>query len=524
MMTAPIMANGYLLSELLKGICDHDLVTQHQVSGLNLDSNKLRAGDLFLACAGSRSHGLLHAEQAVKKGAAAIVYELSDQLPVRAELVAALARLQGLSIPVIEVHELHNKLGLIAERFYGNPSHAFNMVGITGTNGKTSCSHFLAQILTTSKVPCGVIGTLGNGIFGKLVASTHTTPDAITLHSLFADMRDAGVEYVSMEVSSHGLEQGRVSGVQFQTAVFTNLTRDHLDYHGDMQAYAQSKRSLFEQPGLQYAVINADDEFGRELLAGLPDDVQSVAYSLSDASNAESAELRDSVMHLGCVQASDLHFSRDGMRMQVTTPWGDGGLSCKLIGRFNASNILAVLVTVLLSGMRLQDALESIRDLQSVPGRMQLLEKVTGFPLTVIDYAHTPDALQHVLEALRTHCKGQLWCVFGCGGDRDRGKRPLMGAIVEKHADQIILTDDNPRTENSADIIEDIRNGLQDPDKAYVEPDRRLAIIYALKNARPDDVVLIAGKGHEDYQITGKQRLPFSDAEVVSDVFARSRQ
>lgn len=513
----------YSLTSLLAGLAEHDIVAVCEVSGLSMNSNDIRQGDLFVACAGRRSHGLRYAQKAVASGAVAVAYEMLSDEDLQGELGEILVLLQGMNIPLVAVRELNYKAGVIAERFYGKPSQAMHVVGITGTNGKTSCSHFLASLLSTSDIACGVIGTLGNGRYGQLQSSTHTTPDTISLHRLFADMRDEGLQYVSMEVSSHGLEQGRISGVAFDTAVFTNLSRDHLDYHGDMESYARSKQMLFEQPDLRYAVINADDSFGREILTSLPDTVQSVAYSLSDQGNAEASELRNSIMHLGCVQGSDLHFSPDGMSMQISSPWGDGELKCPLFGRFNASNVLAVLTTALLTGMRLPEALQGIQQLQSVPGRMQHVDAVSGQPLVVVDYAHTPDALQHVLEALRVHCQGRLWCVFGCGGDRDRGKRPLMGSIAEQFADEIILTDDNPRSEYSMAIIEDIRGGIQKIENLHIETDRRTAIAYAIEHAADKDVVLVAGKGHENYQLVGTERLPFNDVDVITELLGAAQ-
>lgn len=513
----------YPLVSLLAGLAEHDIVATCEVSGLSMNSSDIQKGDLFVACAGRQSHGLRYAKKAIANGAIAIAYEMLSEEDLQGELGEILVLLQGMNVPLVAVRELNYKAGVIAERFYGKPSQAMHVVGITGTNGKTSCSHFLASLLTSSDHACGVIGTLGNGRYGQLQSSTHTTPNAISLHKLFADMRDEGVQYVSMEVSSHGLEQGRVSGVAFDTAVFTNLSRDHLDYHGDMESYARSKQMLFEQPGLRYAVVNADDNFGREILASLPDTVQSVAYSLSDQGNAEAIELRNSVMHLGCVQGSDLHFTQNGMSMQISSPWGDGELKSPLFGRFNASNVLAVLAAVLLTGMRLPVALQGIQCLHSVPGRMQHIDAANSQPLFVVDYAHTPDALQHVLEALRVHCQGRLWCVFGCGGDRDRGKRPLMGSIAEQLADEVILTDDNPRNEDSAAIIEDIRAGIQKIENLHIESDRRAAIAYAIEHATAKDVVLVAGKGHEDYQIVGAERLPFNDVDVIAELLGAAQ-
>ena len=362
------------------------------------------------------------------------------------------------------------------------------------------------------------MGTLGNGLCGALEPATHTTPDAITTHRFLADMRDRDVSEVVMEVSSHGLAQGRVNGVRFDTAIFTNLSRDHLDYHKDMASYGQSKKKLMTMPGLRYAVVNADDEFGREILETLPDTVQSVAYSLSDAMNADAAVLRSSLMHLGCVQGSDLTFTDKGLSMHVSSPWGDTVIQSALYGRFNAENLLAVLSAALLSGMRLDDVATEIEKLSSVAGRMERVAGAVNQPTVIVDYAHTPDALQQVLEAVRSHTEKKIWCVFGCGGDRDTGKRPLMGKIADEYADEIVLTNDNPRSESADEIIQQICTAITREKHLYIEQDRAKAITYAVTHAKRGDVVVIAGKGHEDYQLVGDERIAFSDVDTARKV------
>jgi len=520
MMTAFMpQSYGYPLDELLTGFVsdEADLTEGYEVTGLALSSQDTSQGDLFIACRGEQHHGLEYVVDAINNGAVAIVYETPYDMK-------GLEQLSVYDIPMIAVSGLSSKVGYIADRFYARPSQSMKVVGITGTNGKTSCSHFLAQLFAQNDNRVALLGTLGNGLFGKLQPSTHTTPNAIFVQQFLARMLEQSVVDVVMEVSSHGIEQGRVNGVTFNTAVFTNLSRDHLDYHGSMENYGRSKARLFQMPGLRYAVINADDDFGRKLLETLPDTVQSVAYSLSDAMNADATVQRNNLMHLGCVQGSDLKYTDEGLSMHISSPWGDMELHSQLYGRFNAENILAVLATALINGIRIADAVESISQLTNVAGRMERVDTAATQPLVVVDYAHTPDALQQALQSLRMHGTGRLWCVFGCGGDRDTGKRPLMGRVADEHADDIVLTDDNPRSEASAEILKQIKAGIKRDTNLYIESDRERAIEYALQHARRDDVVLIAGKGHENYQLVGEQRLPFSDVNVAQRILAGGGQ
>jgi len=484
-----------MLSELLAGVAD--VATDVKVGGLALDSRRVKEGDLFIALSGTQTQGHLYIEAAINAGAVAVLFDSSV-----ASQVASLA------VPAIAINDLTHTVGSIAERFFGEPSRELFIVGVTGTNGKTSCSHFLAQALQDDSRHAAVIGTLGNGLIDRLATASHTTPDAVTLHGMMHDLLNQGTQSLVMEVSSHGLEQGRVSGVNFDVAVFTNLSRDHLDYHGDMASYGQAKARLFDLPGLRYAVINGDDEFGCELLATMPASVETVVYSLGDA-QFEQPCLRGEIAHLG----------RDGMTLKVAGPWGESILHAKLLGRFNASNLLAVLATLLLKGMVLDDAIAKLAQLQTVPGRVERFGGEGKQPLVVVDYAHTPDALQQVLVTLREHCAAQLWCVFGCGGDRDKGKRPEMGAIAAEFADQIVVTDDNPRHEDADAIVSDIMSGI-DVDHVVVMRDRAAAIKHAVQSAGSGDVVLVAGKGHEDYQQVGDKRLPFSDVAQVQQALA----
>ncbi len=487
MASVNIMKLSELLQELVDGV-DVDVC----VSGLQLDSRKVVAGDLFIALSGTCQQGHQFVAAAIKAGAVAVLVD---------ESVAS--ELTDIAVPCVAVPELRNRVGLIAERFFGFASQQMFVIGVTGTNGKTSCSHFIAQVLASETVPVAVIGTLGNGLVGKLQLATHTTPDAISLHRLIREFVDAGVKYLVMEVSSHGLDQGRVAGVSFDLAVFTNLSRDHLDYHVDMESYGRAKARLFDMPGLRYVVINADDEFGRRLLLSLPASVEALAFTLVDG-RAEENTVRGELISQG----------HDGLLLDVQTPWGSGRFHSELLGQFNACNLLAVLSTVLLSGMGVDKALQKISQLKTVPGRVERFGGVAGQPLVVVDYAHTPDALEQVLLSLRQHCAAQLWCVFGCGGERDKGKRPQMGIIATQYADHVLLTDDNPRNENPDAIIADIISAVQS-NQVMVLRDRAEAIRFAVTRAAANDVVLVAGKGHEDYQLIGEQKIPFSDASHV---------
>ncbi len=496
MMAARGLPEGLPLSSLLGGKVR--LPVDPLVTGVALDSRRVCPGTLFLALRGGRLDGGAFIDAAIEAGAVAVVRE--------APADAGVSMRHG--VPVVPMAGLRWHAGEIAARFYGEPSRDLRVVGITGTNGKTSCAHFLAQTLAAEGRPVGVIGTLGNGLFGDLAPATHTTPDAVTLQSLLARLRESGAREVVMEVSSHGLDQGRVHGVRFHTALFTNLSRDHLDYHPDMAHYGRAKRRLFTLPGLRHAVINADDPFGRELIRSLPEGLQVWGYTL---------EGRDGAPLM--VSGEALRLMPEGIRMRVRTPAGEGVVTSPLLGRFNAANLLAVLTALLAQDVPLERAIERLARLSPVPGRMERFgggEK----PLVVVDYAHTPDALEQVLRTLREHGR-RLWCVFGCGGDRDRGKRPQMGAVAARHADRVILTDDNPRNEAPAAIVADIQRGIPAASAAVSVCHRREAAIeQAIREADAGDVVVIAGKGHEACQLVGDEKRPFSDREVVRRVLA----
>ena len=505
MMTAELLTAEHTLARLLQGIKGVTVLRDITVSGLALDSRKVQAGDLFLAVAGTRVHGLDHARQAIALGAAAVAWEPVADNTSLAEAAALLP------VPVVAVPDLGHTVGVIADRFYGHPSRGLFTIGVTGTDGKTSCCHFIAQALNTADRRCGVIGTLGYGLYGELSPASHTTPDALTVQRSLSSMQQQGARCVVSEVSSHAMDQGRVRGVMFDLAVLTNLTRDHLDYHGNVEAYADAKRRLFNSEGLRYAVINADDSFGSALLDAIPPGVAPVAYRLEGEPFRTRFPAQWVIGH-------NLQFDANGLRMDVMTPWGSGTLQCGLLGRFNASNLLATLASLCVSGLPFAEVMRRLAATRTVPGRMERFDMGEGRPLVVVDYAHTPGALEAALQSLRAHCSGSLWCVFGAGGDRDHGKRPLMGAVAERFADRVVLTDDNPRTEDAQGIIEDICSGLKQPGSVHIEHDRGAAIARAVQQAKANDIVLIAGKGHETVQLLGTKSVPFSDRERVMTI------
>lgn len=451
---------------------------------LTLDSRKVRPGDLFLAVPGLAQDGRAHIADAIARGAAAVAYEAEGSAAMTAQ-----------SAELVPIRGLAGQLSAIAGRFYGEPSRGLRLVGVTGTNGKTSVSQLLAQALDLLGERCGIVGTLGTGFYDALQSGRHTTPDPVAVQATLADLKQAGARAVAMEVSSHGLDQGRVAALDFDVAVYTNLSRDHLDYHGSMEAYGAAKAKLFAWPELKCRVINLDDDFGRQL-ASEERESRLIGYSLSDAD-----------AYLYCREAS---FDDHGVRARLVTPQGEGHLRSPLLGRFNLSNLLAVVGALLGLDYPLDEILRVLPQLQGPVGRMQRFGG-EQLPLVVVDYAHTPDALEKVLEALRPHVTGRLLCLFGCGGDRDRGKRPLMAAVAERLADAVLVTDDNPRTEDPAQILADIRAGFAKPEVVEFVHGRGEAIARLIAAARVGDVVLLAGKGHEDYQEIAGVRHAFSD-------------
>ncbi len=465
-------------------------------AGLTADSRRVRPGDVFLAYPGKSHDGRHHIADAVAAGASAVVWEPDGYgWPDR------------FTLPNLALPGLKAAAAALAAAWYGEPSGQLWMVGITGTNGKTSVSHWLGQAFTAVGRPTAILGTLGNGMPDALDPASHTTPDAVSLQALLARYRDAGAWGVAMEVSSHGLDQGRVDEVRFDVGVLTNLSRDHLDYHGDMESYAQAKARLFGWTGLRWAVLNTDDEFGRALSGRLQgSDVQLLGYGLDAGAD---------------VRGEDLRLSANGLQMRITTPWGAAELASPLMGEFNAYNLLAALSALLASEMPFQDAMTQLSRVRAVAGRMQALGGGAGQPLVVVDYAHTPDALEKTLLALKPITPERLVCVFGAGGGRDRGKRALMGGVAASLADQAIVTSDNPRNEDPAEIIADILAGMPPGQTAIVE--RSEAIATAIREAGEGDIVLIAGKGHEDYQEVRGVRHPFSDVRAAETALGLMR-
>jgi UDP-N-acetylmuramoyl-L-alanyl-D-glutamate--2,6-diaminopimelate ligase len=508
-MNVESLPNWRPLKALLGGLAD--VPERLEVSDITQDSRRVTPGAAFLACKGRTHHGLAFAEDAAAAGARAILWEPAAGVTPPPLDAAILVR---------AVPNLSAQLGFIADRFFDAPSASLTLAGITGTNGKTTCAWLLAQALQYCGRRAAYIGTLGAGTPSALDALAHTTPDALTLHRLLAQLRSTGFDSVAMEVSSHALDQNRCAGVRFHTAVFTNLTRDHLDYHGDMSAYGAAKAKLLDWPTLAARVINVDDPFG---LALARDQLQGRAAGAASEeqlflTSQRPAEWLASAADYVC--ASAVSASGAGLTIQIQSSRGAAQLGSRLIGGFNVENLLTVLAVLLAWDVPLANACEALSRCSAPPGRMQA-EGGGGAPLALIDYAHTPDALAKALRAARAHCRGRLWCVFGCGGERDRGKRGEMGRIAAALADAIVVTDDNPRREDAGEIVAAIIEGVTAAGGAArtrVIHDRAQAIGSALTQAAADDVVLVAGKGHEDYQIVGSERRPFSDAAVVLQV------
>ena len=470
------------------------------VNGLATDSRSIAAGDVFLAWPGAKQDGRAHIAQAVARGAAAVLWEREGF-----EWNA------GWHAPNLWVEGLRDMAGPLAHQVYGRPSEKMWTMGVTGTNGKSSCSQWLSHACTDSGARTAVIGTLGLGLpGGALEPTVNTTPDAVLLHKSLAKLHGAGAQGVALEVSSIGLDQGRVNGVRFGVALFTNLSRDHLDYHDDMERYAAAKEKLFHMPGLRHAVLNMDDVQGVGIARRLLDSgVNRTGYSLQEGAASRAG--------LECwVEAHDIRSGPQGLVFTVKSSWGEGAVAnAALLGRFNVSNLLGVLATMLVSGVPFAEALAALDRLEAVTGRMQCIGGGVQ-PLVVVDYAHSPDALEKTLAALSDVAHsggGRLVCVFGCGGERDRGKRALMGAVASRSAERIIVTSDNPRGEDPAAIIADVLSGMQAAGGRSIvtEPDRARAIALAIGEAAAGDVVLLAGKGHETYQEIAGARHAFSD-------------
>lgn len=477
------------LALLLQGYADAPDIP---VAGIASDSRQVSEGFLFLACNGINSHGLAYLDQALATGAHAVAWE-----------PGAADEPTDIDVPVIAVENLGTHLGEIANRFYGYPSEHLKVVGITGTNGKTTVAWLISQCLRQLDERCGYLGTLGYGVDDVQGVEGMTTPAAIELHGRLADFIDQGAAHAAIEVSSHALSQGRVDGVRFEAALFTNLTRDHLDYHGDMQKYFECKARLFLRHKVASRIINLDSEFGTELAARCGQDVITVSTHFDRVANGRRFVFVRSVV--ANAQGSDI---------SITSSWGNGRFTVSLPGDFNVANAVITLAYLLSIGVDLAKACDVLELADAPSGRMQRVS-ASGAAIYV-DYAHTPNAIESALRALRPHCRGKLWCVFGCGGDRDTGKRPLMARFAGRLADLVVVTNDSPRSEDPQKIIDDILAGFGAADAVTVIEDRAAAIAWSIKQAGPADVVLIAGKGHEEYLQIGDERRPFSDFAIAS--------
>lgn len=475
------------------------------ITRLVTDSREVTQGDTFVAYPGENFDGRQYIAQAINRGANSVIYDAHN-----------FEWNESWKTPNLKVTDLRHKAGNLADVVYGAPSEKLWMVGVTGTNGKTSTCHWIAQALSDAGKKCAMIGTLGNGFAGALEATKNTTPDAISVQRLLADYLSQDASAVAMEVSSHALAQGRVNGVRFDVALLTNLSRDHLDYHGDMESYAATKRRLFDWQSIKFAVINLDDVFGAELAVQLRDSkAEVIAYGMSQDA-LHLAERYGMRMVYGNLTKMDSM----GMRLEIRSSWGATELNTPLVGRFNAANMLGALAVLLVSDLELGEAVRSLSAVQAVSGRMQKLGGAGG-PVVIVDYAHTPDALEKVLLALReVSTDAKLLCVFGCGGDRDKGKRAMMGKVAEKIADLSIVTSDNPRSEDAQQIIDEIRCGMN-LDKHELVIDRKTAIERAINTAHSGDIVLIAGKGHEDYQEIKGVKHPFSDVKTAQQALKK---
>ncbi len=478
------------LSTLLQGIVAVPSVFDVTIHGLKTDSREVASGDAFIALSGAKTPADFYVDKAITAGATVVLLE-TEQAGECAEHHGAL---------IVPVAGLRGLVGRIADRFFEHPSQRLRLIGVTGTNGKTSVCQYVAQLLKETGTPCGILGTLGYGMPGSLQPATHTTPDAVQVNRVLSRIVKQEGRAAVMEVSSHALDQGRVDNISMTGAVFTNLTRDHLDYHGSMEAYGAAKARLFEREELHFSVINFDDPFGRQLFEQLEGKCDRVRYSLHEAQTE--------------LWLREFRPTDDGFEAEVDGEWGRFVIAVPLMGSFNASNVLAAMATVLTLGVPVDRVQQAVGRLAPPPGRLERFDGANGVRV-VVDYAHTADALANALAALRPHVDGELICVFGCGGDRDTGKRPDMAREAEKLADRVVVTDDNPRSEHPEAIARDILAGFSDSAKVTVIHDRAEAIQSAIRSATPSDLVLIAGKGHEAYQEIAGQKYPFSDAEQV---------
>lgn len=476
-------------------LCGAITVPDCDILGIHNDSRQIKPGYLFIAYPGAVVDGRLYCQQAIDAGAVAVAYD-PDNLPE--------SFCYSNHVVYVPVPQLAYKLAAIASCFFGDPTRALSIAGVTGTNGKTTIAYQLAQAYNELGSPAAYIGTLGQGDVHDLQPVGNTTPDALCLQQLFHQYLQQGIKHVCMEVSSHALAQQRVANIDFTLAIYTNLTHDHLDYHETMQAYAQAKALLFTMPTLTLAIINHDDAYGSLMGVNVPSSCQKLTYGLEDGAD---------------VRALNIQVTMTGSTFDVASPWGLHSVYVKALGTFNIYNSLAVFSSLLAQGYDACDVVNVMGKLNASPGRMELVGKE---PCVIVDYAHTPDALDNVLSTLTQLKSGRLWVVFGCGGDRDRTKRPMMGNIASQYADVVIITSDNPRTEDPMSIIEAVAGGITGSTDVIKILDRKQAIHHALQMADKQDIILIAGKGHEAYQQIGNTRFDFSDQDVVREYVAAS--
>lgn len=505
-MTSHNSISAVKLGDLLPGVALEKAATII-VHNLCLDTRELKTGDAFIALVGNKVDGRDFIAKAIELGASVILVEADKNW-------------QGIdwlgNVPVIAIEQLSAQVSAIAARFFDEPSKKIRLIGITGTNGKTTCSLLAAQLLACLQSKSAVVGTLGYGLLDTtslapvaqqltLLRSTGlTTPDPIALQRILAELVSDGAASIALEVSSHSLQQKRVADVQIHTAIFTNLTQDHLDYHGDLVSYGNAKAQLLQAAGLHTAIINLDDSWAKGLLDKAPAGVNVLTYSVNP-----------SIDNRADIYATNIELHALGCNAHIVTPWGKAEIRSPLLGAFNLSNLLAVIAAVAVQGFSLEKIITLLPELQSVPGRMQqvVVDQLAQQVQVIVDYAHTPDALENTLNAIHQHKAGNIWTVFGCGGDRDKTKRPQMGTIAERLSDYVIVTNDNPRSEDPSLIAGEILRGMNRPSGCLVIADRAQAIDFAVQQAKADDIVLIAGKGHEDYQIFANQTLPFSDTK-----------
>lgn len=507
-------SNPIALADLVSAFITQEELTQLSaskfgalpVTNLELDSRNLTSQDVFVAVKGHQLDARNFIPQALDKDVQVIFADACDG-DSRLEIAADQSHV------IIYIHALAQQLSQLAKSVY--PYQNMQLVGITGTNGKTTISQLIAQWAGLIGKKAAVMGTTGNGFLDNLQTAANTTGSAIEIQKQLASFATQDADLSALEVSSHGLVQGRVKALAFDVGVFTNLSRDHLDYHGDMASYAAAKQSLFSQHSCRHAVINIDDSVGMQWVEEANWHAsQQTLTCLSLSEIAPSIQAKHQFIY-----TKSLAYTEEGIALELVSSWGEAKLTAPLIGQFNGMNILSALASLLVLGIPLDTLAQTASKLKPVIGRMELFfDPARSTPKLVVDYAHTPDALEKALQALRIHCEGELWCIFGCGGDRDTGKRPLMTQAAQAYADKLVITDDNPRSEDPKAIVKDMLDGAEQPEQIQVMHSRFAAIEYAFTHAQVQDMILIAGKGHEDYQIIGAQRIHYSDRETALEL------